>query len=428
MAEASRDDAGGLVIPETPPKGKATEPLTIVHVCGYYAPGLGYQENKLPAAQAALGHDVHVVTADRYMPDPNYDAVYGGQLGPRIVGAGDSSDGAVRIHRLLVRFEIERRQNLLLAGSVKTIAGLAPDVIHLHGVTPMTTLAVLMSGLHRRAAIVVDHHLCQFNMEPATAAKRLYYKAFRNAVLPLLRRKVSAWLPINEDAAAVLRDWLGIAGRGVEISRLGADIGGLRPDADAGRAWRAAHGIPPSAALVVHAGKLSPRKEVVTLIGAFADVAPQDACLVIAGDGPHDFMAALKAEATRSGRDVRFLPPRPHNELPGLFNAADCGVWPGDAAVTLIEGMACGLPVILADPPGQHYVAGTPHVRFVPRGDRKATAAAIAATIDSADGYPDGRRRIAESIRAQLSWDVIGAELIDTYRRAIRSHTETGSW
>jgi glycosyltransferase involved in cell wall biosynthesis len=399
--------------------------LTIVHVCGYYAPGLGYQENMLPAAQAARGHDVHVVTADRFMPDPDYDRIYGTRLGPRIVGAGDSTDGDVRIHRLPVRFEIERRQNPLLKGSIGAIRKLAPDVIHLHGVTPMTTLAVLLSGLHREAAIVVDHHLCRFNMAPVTAAKRIYYGLFRNAVLPPLRRRVAAWLPINEDAAKVLHDWLGISGGDVEISRLGADIAGLRPDVEAGRAWRDAHGIPPAAPLVVHAGKLSARKEVLALIGAFADGAPADACLVIAGDGPRDYMSALRADADRTGRDIRFLPPRPHEELTGLFNAADCGVWPGDAAVTLIEGMACGMPVVIADPPGADYVAGDPHVRTVPRGDRRATAAAIAACLGAAAGEED-RRRLAESVQTRLSWDVIADTLVDIYRRACAARGEAG--
>ena len=41
---------------------------TIVHVQSYFQPHLGYQEYFLCKSMARLGHDVHIITSDRYAP------------------------------------------------------------------------------------------------------------------------------------------------------------------------------------------------------------------------------------------------------------------------------------------------------------------------------------------------------------------------
>ena len=42
--------------------------MKIVHIQDYFHPALGYQETFLSREQAKLGHEVHVVTSDRYNP------------------------------------------------------------------------------------------------------------------------------------------------------------------------------------------------------------------------------------------------------------------------------------------------------------------------------------------------------------------------
>jgi glycosyltransferase involved in cell wall biosynthesis len=395
--------------------------LTIAHVMGYYAPGLGYQENFLPFEQAALGHDVHIVTGDRYMPHPSYETVYAPRLGPRIVGAGTSAERGVTVHRLAVPFEAERRANPWLSGSPALLARLAPDVVHLHGVTPLSSVAVILSAVARRCALVCDHHLCRFNMAPFHRVKRIYYALARALYVPLARRRVRAWLPINEDAAGVLADVLGIGDGGVHINRLGVDTARFRRDSALGQAWRQAHGIAPDAPLIVHAGRLENRKGLDRLIAAFARAFPagsSDAVLALVGDGEAAVQAALRAQADAleiSDR-VRFPGMLRHEDLPALFNAADAGAWPGDPSITLIEGLGCGLPMIISDPPGLAYVAGCPGVETV-QGDGIDP---LAAALSRQSGRSaDEREAIAAACAARLGWPAIAAESVAIYRAAI---------
>ncbi|MGD8760447.1 MAG: hypothetical protein PVJ07_09370, partial [Anaerolineales bacterium] len=83
--------------------------MRIVHVIDYYQPKMGYQETFLALEHKKLGHEVHVVTSDRYHPRPHYAATWQPVLGPRLQQAGVSDDAGITIHRLEPAFEFGTR-------------------------------------------------------------------------------------------------------------------------------------------------------------------------------------------------------------------------------------------------------------------------------------------------------------------------------
>ena len=396
-------------------------PLIIAHVMGYYMPGLGYQENCLPFAQAELGHQVHIITGDRFVPHPAYEKLFAPRFGSRYVKSGMSVERDVTVHRLPVRFELKRRNNPWLSGSTKLLACLGADVVHLHGVTPLSSLAVMFSSASRRHALVCDHHLCRFNLDPFTPLKRAYYACFRNLGAEPAKKRVKAWLPINGDAEEVLETVLGINGPNVQISRLGVDPQVFRRDAEVGKAWRIRHGLPLDTPVVVHAGKLEPRKEVAILIEGFA-AAFKDSGerLLIAGDGDERYTGTLRALADDLGLGDRavFLPFQPHHALPALFNAADVGVWPGDGSITIFEALGCGLPVALASDPGLDYIG----IRIGAGEFTRGSADQLAALLPALVRRDEARRHQIASVCAEtLSWRAIAEETISLYRRVVES-------
>lgn len=404
------------------PEGEtsATVPaLRIAHVMGYYMPGLGYQENYLPFEQARLGHEVFILASDRYAPHERYDRVYAPRLGPRRVGPGTSRERNVAICRVPTLFEVERRQNPMLAGIAGAVRALDADIVHLHGVSPISTLQVVLSAMPTRAILVCDHHLCRFNLEPMTPTKALYYAAFRALVRPIMERRVKAWLPINEDAEMVLRNTLGISRGLIEVSRLGVDTNSFRRHPEAGEEWRRDTGIDANTVLVVHAGRLEPRKRVEDLVWAFARAFRGDrARLLLAGDGPIDYMSSLSRMVQCLGVEaqVDFIGMQPHDRLPALFNAADLGVWPGDAAITMTEALGCGLPLAIASEPGIHFVGGCPEVVDFRLGDREALAKVLSALGTRNEAR---RTRIADFVARNLGWPAIARQSIKIYRRAL---------
>jgi glycosyltransferase involved in cell wall biosynthesis/2-polyprenyl-3-methyl-5-hydroxy-6-metoxy-1,4-benzoquinol methylase len=106
------------------------------------------------------------------------------------------------------------------------------------------------------------------------------------------------------------------------------------------------------------------KKGLIHLVHAWNGIAPRypAAELMLVGYGPEE--DALRGAA---GERVRFLPPVPESELPALYQSADVFVAPciqagdGDAdgiPTTVLEAMACGLPVIMSDTPmARCYIA-----------------------------------------------------------------------
>jgi glycosyltransferase involved in cell wall biosynthesis len=91
------------------------------------------------------------------------------------------------------------------------------------------------------------------------------------------------------------------------------------------------------------------QKNLPALVAAVRDL---DVTLDLIGDGP--LRPALEAEATENPR-LRVRGPLPHDELPGQLRRAAAFVLPSHYEghpKTLIEAMACGVPVIATDMPG----------------------------------------------------------------------------
>jgi glycosyltransferase involved in cell wall biosynthesis len=393
--------------------------MKVVHVTNYFMPGMGYQENHLPFAQAKLGHEVHIITGDRHAPLARYDELYASRFGPRVMRPGTLREDDVTIHRLSVGFEVRTRQDPWFDGLSRCVASILPDVLHLHGVTPLNTLRLVLSSAARRYPTVVDHHLCRFNLQPWTVQKRLYYGALRNLLFLWASARVDAWLPINEDARTVLAEVLGVRAGVIRINRLGADLSRFRFDAAVRESGRRSLGISPQARVFIHAGRIAPRKDIHVLLAAFAKRGLPGDVLVLAGGIERDYEQKLRSLAGAGPAEVRYLPMQSPEELARLFNVADVAVWPGDGSIALIQAMACGLPQLIGDDPGLAYVANSPDAHVFRRGDPDALAKLIARPWPH---LPDRRSRIEDFCRRNFDWRSIASESISIYRAAIAAH------
>lgn len=206
---------------------------------------------------------------------------------------------------------------------------------------------------------------------------------------------------------------LGVAGDRITVLRNGVDLDMFRPAATAAdrEALRARYGL--TGPTLISVGHLIERKAHDLVIEALPHL--PEFRLMIAGDGPED--AKLRALADRLGvaGRVDFLGRRPHEELPGLYAAADALVLASSRegwANVLLEAMACGTPVVASN------VWGTPEVVAVPEAgrlmrERSGVAIAEAARDLFAD-LPDraATRRYAEG----FSWDATTRGQLDLFR------------
>lgn len=111
---------------------------------------------------------------------------------------------------------------------------------------------------------------------------------------------------------------------------------------------------------VLYAGQLVRRKRVDVLIDALAYLRQHGECearLCVIGEGPEE--AALRARAVEKGVEAEFLPRVEHDEL--LQRMSRCAVYAQASSYeghpkTVIEAMATGAAVVVADAPGQGRV------------------------------------------------------------------------
>ncbi len=158
--------------------------------------------------------------------------------------------------------------------------------------------------------------------------------------------------------------------------------------------------------MVLACGRLSPDKNFLGLVRAFARLPRPDARLTIIGDGEE--RAAIEAEAVRLGVADRLEMPGYVTEPWSYFDRASClavNSYSESFGMVIVEALAHGLPVVATDCGGPREILGESGLgRLVPVADDAALAAAIdAALADPGDPAPRVRRASAFSQEASVA-------------------------
>jgi glycosyltransferase involved in cell wall biosynthesis len=246
-----------------------------------------------------------------------------------------------------------------------------------------------------------------------TDESRRYYGQIRRAVT-----RADAILAISQSTKNDLVDLLNVPSSKITVTHLAADPA-CRPVTEAARleAVRHNYGLPDGYLLFV--GTLEPRKDLPTLLRAFASLGPaaKDICLVLAGrpgwlyEQVYDLARTLKL-----GDRVRFLGAVPADDLPTLYSGARLFVLPSlyeGFGMPVLEAMACGAPVVCANTSSLPEIAGDAAL-LVPPGDEAALAQAMATILS--DG--DLRRQLTQrgfARAARFSWEATARQTLAVY-------------
>jgi len=190
----------------------------------------------------------------------------------------------------------------------------------------------------------------------------------------------------------------------------------------------------------VFVGKLTPWQGVDTVLRAIASPAwPEGVSLTIVGDGAERDAVAAAAD----GRRIVYYGRVPYKQVPAIMagaavslsvqdnphNRSATGLYP----LKVYESMACGVPVIVSDFPGQaDLVRSTGCGLIVPPGDPNALAGAVSEIIGDPALRASMGRRGRDAAVAEHSWDLragkvdgVLRELVAVARR--RRHEVSGS-
>jgi glycosyltransferase involved in cell wall biosynthesis len=182
-------------------------------------------------------------------------------------------------------------------------------------------------------------------------------------------------LTVSETARRDLLAWFRLPEEKVRVVTEGPDpIFGPREDGPESRAVLARYGITPDTRYVLYVGGLSPHKNLLRLIEAFAQGARVDVRLVLVGDlGDvfHTHVPELRAAVARWGLDGRVLFTGfvPDDDLVFLYNRAYVLAQPSlmeGFGLPPVEAMACGTPVLSSRAGSLPEVVGEAGLFFEP--------------------------------------------------------------
>ena len=196
----------------------------------------------------------------------------------------------------------------------------------------------------------------------------------------------------------------------VTVLRNGVDTSLFRPPVDRAAA-RAALGL--RGPTLISVGGLIPRKGHHRTIEAMRQLPGFE--LMIVGEGPERIRLSGLIAAHGLGDRVRLLGPRPHEDLPALYGAADASVLASSRegwANVLLESMACGTPVAAANVWGNAEVvrtaaAGVIYEPNTPDGIAECVRRMFA-------GLPD--RQATRACAERFSWDETTAGQLAVFR------------
>jgi glycosyltransferase involved in cell wall biosynthesis len=203
----------------------------------------------------------------------------------------------------------------------------------------------------------------------------------------------------------------------LEVIHAGKDTGHYRPMPKLRKRMRAELGIPENALVVSYHGTVEEGENLDLLVRAVAELPRHLAVFaLIVGVGPQ--LSEMRRLAAELRAPVLFAGTR--TDLPAVLGAADVAavlsVTP-QCSNSVIESLACGLPVIAADTAGhREHVEDGVHGVLVPPQDWNSLADAIRWV--SAD--PGDRQNMARAARERATAEFSLPRMIDRYEEVLR--------
>ncbi|HLH26373.1 MAG TPA: glycosyltransferase family 1 protein [Chloroflexota bacterium] len=268
--------------------------------------------------------------------------------------------------------------------------------------------------LRRRCPAVVTIHDLAFLRYPEiqTADSRRHYGQVARVVQRVERVVVdSAWTGADVEAL------LGVPPARIRVVHL-APTPAPPPSAAGVAAVRAHYAL--DGPFLLYLGTLEPRKNLGTLLRAFARLGPSEpARLVLAG--PRGWLdEPIVAAAERLGERVRLLGPVPPADLAALYAAATAFVFPSlyeGFGLPPLEAMAAGTPVVAAKASCLPEVLGDAALFVPPEDEAGLTEALRAVLADSALRADLRARGLARA--AAFSWERTAAATLAVYREVL---------
>lgn len=332
--------------------------MRIVFVSGFYSEGMGYSENCLPKALAALGHDVHVVTSNLnvYGNSTDYHKTYASFLGPADQGVGKFKVDRYTVHRLPSRSVFGYVYITKLYGKIKE---LSPEIVQSTEIASFQTFLLAIIKPLFKFRLYAETHQHMSVLKPylkntkGHLAKRLIYKLTRTLPSYLASNVVEKCYAIAPDCVEVAHKYYGVRRAKIQLQPLGTDTDLFRPaisdlEIEQRTNKRNELGYSDDNIVCIYTGRFSEDKNPLLLAKAIERLASKNLSFygLFIGDGP-------QSDDIKNCSNVTVLPFMKYKDLADYYRLADIAVWPTQESMSMLDAASCGLPLIVSDRIGE---------------------------------------------------------------------------
>ncbi len=396
--------------------------MKIVFITSWYSERMGYSENFLPKAMAALGEEVHVIssTAQVYFNSPDYKKTYEPFIGPNIVAAGTKSIDGYTLHRLPLR-KHWMKNVIRMEGLAELLQQLSPDIIQVFDINSVLSYDAAVIAQKMKVKFFTESHVHASVFDTADRKTKLKYRLLGlPRKLDFINAVSQKHYPIAADVAKLSAGYFKVPAGKIGIQSLGVDTGLFTPvlspqQENKRQEIREQSGFGKEDIVCIYTGRFTKDKN------------PQ--CLAQAVDflqeNGYPLIRALfvGSGTTEDIQAIRFMkgcvvhPFVKVTELPPFYHAADIGVWPKQESTSQLDAMACGLPIIVSNKV-EVMERVTGNGLLYEENNYQDLADKIKVLTDAAL-----RKRMAAvavgKVRDHFSWDAIAKERIMDYQASV---------
>jgi len=297
-----------------------------------------------------------------------------------------------------------------------------PDIVHSRNLASLEAqIPAWLAGI--RSRIHGEHGRDVSDMD----GTNWKYILQRRAISPFVHH----YIALSRDLEGYLEGKIRVPARRITRIINGVDVELFRPPETRSRGVLPKDFASATDLVIGTVGRLEPIKDQGTLVRAFIELAERYPAhrarlrLVIVGDGStRQALRELLADRQLAGQ-VWFAGSR--EDVPKLMQAMDVFVLPSLAegiSNTIMEAMACGLPVVATDVGGNAELVVEEKSGFlVPRDDPSQMATALSSYLET----PEIVEQQGQAARDRAEQAFSLAVMVDSYRRVYRRVTGKGS-
>lgn len=277
-----------------------------------------------------------------------------------------------------------------------------------HGVHSVVPLACPVPS------VVTVHDLAFIRF---TETFRAYNRAYLDFATRVSVRRAARVLVVSEHTRREVVGLLGVPAERVVVTPNAAREHFRPPERGTLERFRAARGLPEQ--FILYVGTLEPRKNLTTLLEAYAELARDHELPLIVGGGKGWLYDAVFQRLEQLGlrERVRFVGYLDEEELPLWYAAATVFVFPSlyeGFGMPPLEAMACGTPVITSNSSSLPEVVGDAGITIPPHDP-----AGFAEALDRVLRDPELRQELRERGLVQatrFSWRTTAERTLAAYR------------